>query len=46
MPDYFPKKGSDIKVPRELSRFNHITLLAIGNREENCKEFLLNLSVC
>lgn len=41
MPDYFPKKGSDIKVPRELSRFNHVTLLAIGNREENCKELLL-----
>jgi len=44
MPDYFPKKGSDIKIPRELSRFNHITLLAIGNKEENCKEFLLQIT--
>ena len=44
MSDYFPKKESDVKVPRELSRFNHVSLLAIGNREENCKEFLLQIT--
>lgn len=41
--EFFPAKGSDIKVPRELSRFNHVTLLAYNNTDANCEEFLLEI---
>jgi hypothetical protein len=37
----FPKAGSDIKVPWELSRFVHIGALTYGNQEDAGHEFLL-----
>ena len=40
---FFPKDGPDIKVPRELSRFNHISILASKDRKDNCKEFILQV---
>lgn len=38
-----PKRGADIKTPRELSRFQHVGALAEGPLEEGGVEFLLEL---
>lgn len=39
-----PVSGADIKVPRELSRFQHVGLLARGPRNEGAEEFILQVA--
>jgi len=41
---YFPEKGSDVKIPWELSRFVHIGKLMHGNYEDAAIEFILQTS--
>jgi hypothetical protein len=38
-----PVQGADIKVPRELSRFQHVAALAYGSTEESAVEFVLQV---
>lgn len=38
---YYPEKGSDVKIPWELSRFVHIGNLIHGNYEDAAIEFML-----
>jgi hypothetical protein len=38
-----PEPGVEIKIPRELSRFQHIGLLASGSLSESSHEFLLEV---
>lgn len=38
-----PVAGADIKIPRELSRFQHTGALALGAPEEGAVEFLLQV---
>ena len=39
-----PEPGSEIKIPRELSRFQHIGLLASGPLNESSYEFILEVT--
>lgn len=39
-----PVSGADIKVPRELSRFQHVGVLARGPRNEGAEEFILQVA--
>lgn len=39
-----PLSGADIKVPRELSRFQHVGALAYGDPERSSLEFLLQVT--
>ena len=38
-----PQSGADIKIPRELSRFNHVGALARGEPEQGAVEFTLQV---
>lgn len=39
-----PLPGVDIKVPRELSRFQHVGALAFGDQERSALEFMLQVT--